>query len=352
MNILITGIGGPSPRSVARSLKFHSRFKDINLFGTDANKYAHDLYANELYTKTFLVPRVDSPDYWEVLENIMKTNDIRYAIILPELEVLEWSERNDNGKIPCKVLLPEHKLAKVLYSKSTMTNYLAHTDLVPKSFLLKKDLSNIKEIENTLGYPFWIRSSLGSMGFGSLKIENIEMLRTWLLINPNVKEFFASEYLPGRNLACKMLFWEGALLRAACGERVNYIMSKVAPSGITGNTSFGRLLNDYRVFETAKNAMEILFEKIGARKHGFFTVDLKEDSMGKPFVTEVNIRHVAFSLCFTMGGANFAEDTMRLLSDDSTFDKNFKLYEFEKDLIFLRDVDVLPLVMKETELKN
>lgn len=38
MNILITGIGGPSPRSVARSLKFHSKFNDINLFGTDANK--------------------------------------------------------------------------------------------------------------------------------------------------------------------------------------------------------------------------------------------------------------------------------------------------------------------------
>lgn len=86
------------------------------------------------------------------------------------------------------------------------------------------------------------------------------------------------------------------------------------------------------------------------KKHGFFTVDLKENAKGKPFITEVNIRHVAFSLCFTIGGANFAEDTIRLLSGDNTFDKTFKFHEFEKDLIFLRDVDVEPIVMKESDL--
>jgi len=41
---------------------------------------------------------------------------------------------------------------------------------------------------------------------------------------------------------------------------------------------------------------------------------------------------------------------MRLLDNDPTFDRTFKLYEFEKDLIFLRDVDSLPIIMKETEL--
>lgn len=350
MNILITGIGGPSPRSVARSLKFHSRFKTIKLFGTDANKFAPDLYSKELYTKTFLVPRVDAKEYWSVIERIIIQHQIDYAIVLPELEVLEWSKRNDKDELPCKVLLPEHKLAKVLYNKSIMTDYLSDTDLVPKSFVLKKNLSNLKTIEEAVGYPFWIRSSSGSMGIGSLKIENSEILKNWLFINSNVEEFFASEFLPGRNLACKMLYWKGELIRAACGERVNYIMSKVAPSGITGNTSFGRLLNDRVVFETARKAMEILFEKTGSKKHGFFTVDLKENANGKPFVTEVNIRHVAFSLCFTIGGINFAEDTIRLLSGDETFDKTFKLHEFEKDLIFLRDVDVEPIVMKESEL--
>ena len=127
-------------------------------------------------------------------------------------------------------------------------------------------------------------------------------------------------------------------------------MAKVAPSGITGNTSFGRLLNEPKVFEEANKAMDHMFKHTGAKKHGFFTVDFKEDENGKPYITEVNVRHVAFTQCFAAGGANFAEDTMRLLDNDPSFDKNFKLYEFEKDLIFLRDVDALPILMKEKDL--
>lgn len=352
MNILITGIGGPSPKSVARSLKFYCSFKkDVKLFGTDSNRYAYGLYDKNLYEKTFLVPTVNDDNYWVTFESIIKKYKIDYAIILPELEILKWAKRSETDKLPCKVILPEYKFANSVYSKASMTALLEETDLVPKSYVLKKDLSNLEEIVNGLGYPFWIRSSSGSMGLGSLKIDSKETLKNWLLINPNVEEFFASSYLPGRNLACKMLYWEGELMRAACGERVYYIMSKVAPSGITGNTSFGRLLNDDIIFTRANEAMNILFEKTGARKHGFFTVDLKEDDRGLPYVSEVNLRHVAFSLCFTIGGMNFAEDMIRLLSEDRSYDKTFRLHKFpENDLIFLRDVDSEPIVMRERDL--
>jgi carbamoyl-phosphate synthase large subunit len=96
--------------------------------------------------------------------------------------------------------------------------------------------------------------------------------------------------------------------------------------------------------------MDFLFKKTGAAKHGFFTIDFKKNSSGKPFITEINVRHVAFTQCFAAGGANFAEDTVRLLDKDSEFDTNFRLYEFEKDLIFLRDVDSVPILMKESSL--
>ncbi|MCB0486731.1 MAG: hypothetical protein KDC47_11090, partial [Flavobacteriaceae bacterium] len=79
-------------------------------------------------------------------------------------------------------------------------------------------------------------------------------------------------------------------------------------------------------------------------------VDLKEDTHGNPYITEINVRHVAFTQCFAAGGANFAEDTMRLLDEDPDFDKEFSIYEFENDLIFLRDVDERPILMKEHKL--
>jgi hypothetical protein len=124
----------------------------------------------------------------------------------------------------------------------------------------------------------------------------------------------------------------------------------VSPSGITGNTSFGRLINDTKVFEIANEAMNKLFQATGAERHGFYTIDLKEDSSGKPMITEVNVRHVAFTQVLAMGGANLCEDTIRLLDGDDNFDQNFKLYQFEDGLIFLRDVDERPILMKESEL--
>ena len=36
----------------------------------------------------------------------------------------------------------------------------------------------------------------------------------------------------------------------------------------------------------------------------------------------------------------------------AAFDKEYKMYQFEKNLIFLRDVDSIPILMKETELLN
>jgi predicted ATP-grasp superfamily ATP-dependent carboligase len=93
-----------------------------------------------------------------------------------------------------------------------------------------------------------------------------------------------------------------------------------------------------------------MFDVTGAERHGFYTVDLKEDGNGLPFVTEINVRHVAFTQCLAMAGANLCEDTIRLLDSDGTFTDDFVQYQFESDLIFLRDVDERPIVMKETAL--
>jgi hypothetical protein len=350
MNILITGVGGPTPRSIARSIKRHSKFYDAVLIGTDINPLAYGLYETELYDKTYLIPKVSERDYWKAIETIIKEHQIEIAIVQPELEVLEWSNRMGKNKLPCKVLLADNILVKLLVDKSKMTEVLAHTGLVPKSFVIDAVNPNYYKLENCLPYPFWIRATSGSSGLGSLKVVDKNALINWITINPDVKQFIASTFLPGRNLAVKMLYYNDKLLRTAVGERVNYIMASVAPSGITGNTSFGRLLNEPELVQKAIDAMEILFKTTAVKKQGFFTADFKEDEKGVPYITEINVRNVAFNLSFAKGGANFTEDTIRLLSEDPTFNHDYKMYEFEKDLIFLRDVDAEPILMKESEL--
>lgn len=349
--VLITGVGGPTPRSFAIALKkYNSLGHEYSLIATDINPLSVGLYQKHLFDTSYIIPRADASNYWEVIEDIVKKNGIEYAVILPEMEVMAWAKRKLTHALPCKVLLPNHLLSTLLVDKARMTEILAPLNNVPRSVEFDRGIRDFGQVTNTLPFPFWVRSSSGTSGLGSLLIEDEAALKNWISINPMVTTFLASTYLPGRNLACKLLYWEGKLVRSACAERVNYIMAKVAPSGITGNTSFGRLLNEPELVDEARKAMDVLFEYCKAPKHGFFTVDFKEDAKGKPYITEINVRHVAFTQCFAAGGANFAEDTLRLLSGDESFDMNYRMYEFEKDLIFLRDVDALPILMKEHEL--
>lgn len=352
INILITGVGGPTPRSFAIALKKYSKAFSYNLIATDTNPLAIGLYQKDLFDESYIVPRGTDPEYWKVIERIVQNHKIDLAIILPEVEVVEWAKRQAHTQLPCKALLPDQKLALSLVDKARMTRILSSLGNVPKSVEFDRNNLDLGILETTLQYPFWIRSSLGTSGLGSLMVKSAEDLRNWITINPGVNTFLASEYLPGRNLACKLLYWKGVLVRAACAERVNYIMSKVAPSGITGNTSFGRLVNEPDLVKEAKRAMEHLFVESQTNAHGFFTVDFKEDINQNPFITEINVRHVAFTQCFAAAGANFAEDTVCLLEDESRFDKEYKMYQFDEGLIFLRDVDALPILMKEHNLLN
>ncbi len=351
MNILITGIGGPTPRSFVKSIVKHgSRFKNAKFIGTDINPLAIGLYQKDLFEKTYVIPPATHPKYWIEIDRIIQENNIEIAIILPELEVTIWGEKAKTGELPCRTLLPDYAINSILVDKSKMTDLFKDLNLVPASVSFNRNLQDFASIFLKLGSEFWVRSSSGTSGLGSLKIENEESLKNWIEINPKVENFLASKFLSGRNLACKLLYADGELLRSAVGERVNYIMSKVAPSGITGNTSFGRLLNEPTIVEKSIEAMEVVFNETGSPKHGFFTVDYKEDENGVPFITEINVRHVAFTQCFAAAGANFAEDTISILTGDTSFDRNYKMYEFEPGTIFLRDVDELPIIMNENDL--
>ncbi len=133
MNILITGVGGPTPRSFAIALKKYSQYKPYRIIGTDINPLAIGLYQKELFDQSYLVPKASDQNYWTVIEKIVKDEKIDIAVINPELEVIEWSRRQEAGDLPCKVLFPDLALSELFVDKSKMTELLKDQDIVPKS---------------------------------------------------------------------------------------------------------------------------------------------------------------------------------------------------------------------------
>ncbi|HRO48265.1 hypothetical protein [Agriterribacter sp.] len=350
--ILITGVGGPTPRAFVRAIKyFGGEYKNsFEFIGVDSNPLAYGLYDKDLFCKAFVVPRADDKCYWDAVNVIIENNAIDAAIILPEAEVLEWSKNHSRLRKEIKLHLPDYRLASELVNKYKLHDLLNGTGYIPDYLKLNPTHFAFDNLTRKLGQSFWVRGTEGSSGLGSLKINNQEILAQWITLNPNVSEFIATEYLPGRNMACKLLYFNNELLATASAERVKYIMSKIAPSGITGNTSFGRLLNEPGLVDISINALNIISQKIGTSLNGIFTIDFKEDINGKPKITEVNIRHVAFTSSMAAGGANLPLQTLLRLFDEGSNSSETIHYSFNEDYIFLRDVDGYPIVLKESDL--
>ncbi len=353
IKVLVTGVGGPTPRSFVRAIKwFGGAMADkFEFIGVDCNPLAYGLYEQELFSKSFVVPRADSGNYWAAINSIVQKNDIDGAVILPEVEVIEWA-KNAAGKLDKKIKLhlPDPTLAASIVNKYTLHQLLKNSSCIPAYCLINPASYSYKEIEKKLGNVYWVRSTEGSSGLGSLKITHEKALAQWIDINPGVSEFIASEFLPGRNMACKLLYFNGKLISTACAERVNYIMAKVAPSGITGNTSFGRLLNEPGLVDISVQATASVAAALGTSLNGIFTIDYKEDKEGVPKITEINIRHVAFTSSLAAAGANLPMDTLKAMFLQNPEQINTTHYHFNEGMIFLRDVDGYPVVMKENEL--
>lgn len=348
LTVLITGIGGPTPRAIARSLRKFGRHGKYRVIGTDCDHLATGLYERNYVERGYIVPAAGEEGYWEALGTIIAEEKVDLAIVQPEQEVEEWASQRQED-LPCPVLLPPLELVRTVRDKAKMAELLSGTELIPRTVRVDRNNPNIELIDDVIGFPLWIRGCFGSSGFGALRVVDPDMFNSWLSINRNIKHFIASEYLRGRNLACKCLFWEGELVKSACAERINYIMAKASPAGITGNTSYGRLLNSPHIVDVAVKCINELCSIIGIQAHGFLTVDMKEDDEGVPKITEINARHIAFTSVFAAAGANLAEDMAQItLGRHENVTRG--MHVFKEEYIFLRDVDCEPIFLRKDEL--
>ena len=76
-------------------------------------------------------------------------------------------------------------------------------------------------------------------------------------------------------------------------------------------------LNENQINAFCDECIKYLEKKLNTKAHGILSFDLKEDSNGDLKVTEVNIRHMAYTGVMAHVGFDLIEDTIRIMEDGS-----------------------------------
>ena len=347
--ILITGIGGLTPRSIATIIR--KNHPDYKIIGCDIDKKAMGFFMNGLLDEHYVCPRCTSADYFPWIEELVAKKNIDYAFVQPESEIVEWGDYYEkNGKYPCPVFMGSKLLSVSLKDKSIMADVLEGTEFIPKTIKVSQDNPRFEDVEKMIGFPCWIRATEGTGGLGSLRLDDISSYKSWLFINSRIPEFTVSEFLTGRHLANQMLYFNGEYVKGAALECAEYVMANIAPSKVTGNTHFGRFLNEDRINKFCDDCIKYIEKKIGVQAHGILSFDLKEDKDGNMKVTEVNIRHMAYTGVMARVGFDLIEDTIKIMEDGNCDNvKRDQYHHYDKPYVFLRDVDVEPIVLESEE---
>lgn len=344
--VLITGIGGLTPRSIAKILR--ENHPDYRIIGCDIDKKAMGFFMNGLVDTYYVAPRCNAPEYFPWLEALVEKEKIDYAFVQPEAEIVVWARYfEETGHRPCPVFMGGSALSESLRDKSIMADLLEGTEFIPKTIKVTQKEPRFEDVENMIGFPCWIRATEGTGGLGSLRLDDIASYKSWLFINAGIEEFTVSEFLTGRHLANQMLYYEGEYVKGAALECAEYVMAATAPSHVTGNTHLGRFLNEDRINEFCDRCIKYLEKKLGVKAHGILSFDLKEDKNGALKVTEVNIRHMAYTGVMAHVGFDLIEDTVRIMEDGNGDNvKRDPFHHYDKPYIFLRDVDVEPIILE------
>ncbi len=343
--ILVTGIGGLTPRSITTIIR--KNHPDYKIIGIDINKKAIGFFMDNLLDDYYICPRCNDEAYFPWIEKLVEEQNIDYAFVQPESEIVAWGDYYDKyGKYPCPVFMGSKKLSISLKDKAIMAELLRGTEFIPKTIKVTQENPRYNDVEREIGFPCWIRATNGTGGLGSLKLEDISSYRSWLFINSQISEFTVSEFLTGRHLANEMLYYNGEYVKGAALECAEYVMANTSPSKVTGNTAFARFLNEKRINEFCDRCIKYLESKLEVPAHGILSFDLKEDNGGNLKVTEVNIRHMAYAGVMARVGFDLIEDTIRIMEDGNADNVvRDQYYQYDKPYVFLRDVDVEPIIL-------
>lgn len=345
--ILITGAGGSAAYNFVDALR--QTKNDYYIVGTDINRYHLELMS---INKKYIVPPVSSPNYIQAINDIIKKESIDFVHPQPDVEVAFLSKNQD--KIKAKMFLPSAEAVELCHDKMSFNKLLAERGVsVPQAChitskqSLKKSLDELFEIQPTV----WLRAIRGAGSKASLPVNSMYQADAWVdywhsFRGLNYNDFMASEFLPGAEFAWQSLWFNGKLITSQARERIEYIFGSLTPSGQTSSPSVAKTVNRNDINKIGEASVLA----VASKPHGVFCVDMKEDGLGVPKVTEINPgRFFTTSNFFAHAGLNMPEMYLELGLTGKLAEKSQQLNPLPDGLYWVRMIDMGFKLVKEGE---
>lgn len=351
-SVIVTGAGGGGSNNLIRSLR-KSKL-DLFIVGTNVNKF---YLRKSTADKNYLIPRGTDKYYIPVINELIRRENIDLVIPNNDTEVRSISENRE--KINSRIFLPRKRTVRICQDKLLLYKCLSREGVNVAKTVHLKGVDAVDDAFKKLGLvdqKLWCRMRWGSGSRGSLPVNKPEQVRFWMKYWEEMRDvssdsFLLSEFLPGKDYAFQSIWKNGEAILGKTCERLSYVFAENMPSGSSSTPQVGKLVYNPEVIETCVDAVRA----IDKTATGNFCIDLKENFNGQPCVTEINVgRFFMITNIFNLVGKyNMAEIYVRLAFDEELHvAENSRFKDIEEDVYLLRELDTLPRISSEKDIKN
>lgn len=341
-NILVTGAGGSPSTNFIRSLR--SAKEKYFIVGTDSSEF----YLNRSEADiSYLVPSCKQEKYIDFLNYLIKNHKLEFMHVQNDYEIETVSGNRE--KLNIKLFLPTKETVSTCLNKyETYKKWKESGIKVPETYFINT-FKDLKEAYEILKGKIWIREISGAGGRGSLEPKGLKQAKTWIDFKDGWGKFTAATLLSPDSVTWMSIWKDGKLVVAQSRKRLYWELSKISPSGITGVTGAGVTVSDSSLDKIAIKAIKA----IDPKPNGIFSVDLTYDFKGVPNPTEINIgRFFTTHEFFTQAGLNMPEIYMKLAYNEKLPKISKKINPLKNGWIWIRGVDFLPVLVKESKIRN
>jgi glutathione synthase/RimK-type ligase-like ATP-grasp enzyme len=344
--LLVIGAGSAAAENLVRSLRRGD--PSLVLLGCSEDRFA---LRHSAADARYLVPRPGSRAFVRALRDLIQARQVDLIIPTADVHVTALSEAR--SELAGKLFLPARRIVDLCRDKYRLTVALRrHGIPAPRTYPVTA-LSRLERLFARLDdrRPLWCRPRIGTCARGGAAVSSPDQARAWIRIwnemrGVPVRSFTLAEYLPGREILCQSVWHRGRLVLTNTFERLSYFGVDNIPSGVTSLSSLAKTVREPGVVDLCREAIRT----VAPRASGVFSIDVKEDGRGEPYVTEINAGR--FFMAMTAFD-QVLEHSMALtyvrLALSQTVDLD-KQYDGVDNYYMVRDLDTEPAIFQADRL--